>query len=109
MAWRDYWKAQDMLLHSWIKECLDIIGIAPNIKRLLFKCMEDWSSCTLDHTNGRSGYKQRHLSRRCAIIRVICDLSDPTDSCVKKSYGYKLNGVTINHLMYIDYLKLYAK
>ena len=40
MAWIDYRKAYDTLAHSWIKECLDLFGIAPNIKRLLSNSME---------------------------------------------------------------------
>ena len=35
MAWIDYQKAYDMVLHSWIKECLDLFGVAENIKTLL--------------------------------------------------------------------------
>ena len=32
MAWIDYKKAYDMVPHSWIKECLDLFGVAENIK-----------------------------------------------------------------------------
>ena len=35
MAWIDYKKAYDMVPHSWIIECLDLFGIAENIKSLL--------------------------------------------------------------------------
>ena len=34
MAWTDYKKAYDMVPHSWIKECLDLFGVAENIKTL---------------------------------------------------------------------------
>ena len=34
MAWIDY----DMVPHSWIKECLDLFGVAENIKILLMLC-----------------------------------------------------------------------
>ena len=44
MAWIDYRKAYYMLPHSWIKECLDLFGIAPNIKRLLSNSMEAWKT-----------------------------------------------------------------
>ena len=44
MAWIDYRKAKNMLPHSWIKECLDLFGIASNIKRLLSNCMEAWKT-----------------------------------------------------------------
>ena len=41
MAWIDYKKAYDMVPHSWIIECLDLFGLAENIKSLLvdIKCL----------------------------------------------------------------------
>ena len=40
MAWIDYKKACDMVPHSWIIECLDLFGVAENIKSLLVNSME---------------------------------------------------------------------
>ena len=31
-----------MVPHLWIKECLDLLGVAENIKILLVKSMEKW-------------------------------------------------------------------
>ena len=31
-----------MVPHPWIKECLDLLGVAENIKILLFNSMEKW-------------------------------------------------------------------
>ena len=42
MAWISYKKAYDMVLHSRIKECLDLFGVAENIKTLLVISMEKW-------------------------------------------------------------------
>ena len=42
MAWIDYKKAYDMVPHSWIIECLDLSGVAENIKSLLVNSMEKW-------------------------------------------------------------------
>ena len=42
MAWPDYKKASDMVPHSLIKECLDLFGVADNIKTLLVNSMEKW-------------------------------------------------------------------
>ena len=42
MAWIDYKKAYDMVPHSWIIECLDLFGIAENVKSLLVNSMEKW-------------------------------------------------------------------
>ena len=42
MAWIDYKNAYDMVPHSWIKECLDLFGVAENIKTLLVNSIEKW-------------------------------------------------------------------
>ena len=41
MVWIYYKKAY-MVPHSWIKECLDLFGAAPDIKTLLVDSMEKW-------------------------------------------------------------------
>ena len=41
MAWIDYKKAYDVVPHSWIKECLDLFGVAENIKTLLVSRIEN--------------------------------------------------------------------
>ena len=40
MAWIDYKKANDMVQHSRIIECLDLFGVAKNIKKLWVISME---------------------------------------------------------------------
>ena len=35
IAWIDYKKAYDMVPHSWIIECLDLFGVAEDIKSLV--------------------------------------------------------------------------
>ena len=40
MAWIDYKKAYDMVPRSCIIECLDLFGVAENIKTLLVNSME---------------------------------------------------------------------
>ena len=42
MAWIDYKKAYDMVPHVRIIECLDLFGVAENIKSLLVNSMEKW-------------------------------------------------------------------
>ena len=42
MAWIDYKKAYDTVPHLWIIECLDLFGVAENIKSLLVNSMEKW-------------------------------------------------------------------
>ena len=42
MTWIDYWKAYDMLPHSWILECLKDLGVNVEIRRLLEETMKSW-------------------------------------------------------------------
>ena len=42
MAWTDYKKAYCMVPRSWIIDCLDLFGVAENIKSLLVNSMEKW-------------------------------------------------------------------
>ena len=42
MAWIDYKKAYDMVLHSWIMDCLETVGINEKIRRLLAESMKSW-------------------------------------------------------------------
>ena len=42
MAWIDYKKAYVMVPHLWIIECLDLFGVAENIKSSLVNSMEKW-------------------------------------------------------------------
>ena len=41
-AWVDYKKDYDLVLHSWIIECLDLFGVTENIISLLVNGMEMW-------------------------------------------------------------------
>ena len=43
MAWTDYKKAYDMVQHSWIKKCLELFGLAENVKTLLVNSTEKWT------------------------------------------------------------------
>ena len=40
MTWIDYKKAYDLVPHSWIKECMELMGIAENVRELLEKSMK---------------------------------------------------------------------
>ena len=42
MAWIDYKKAYDFVPHSWINECVEMFGIAENVRNLLKMSMEQW-------------------------------------------------------------------
>ena len=42
MAWIDYKKACDFVPHSWISECIEMFGIAGNVREFLQRSMVQW-------------------------------------------------------------------
>ena len=42
MAWIDYRKAYDLVPHSWVIECMEMFGIAENLRTFLQKSMQQW-------------------------------------------------------------------
>ena len=101
MAWIDYKKAYDMVPHSRIKECLALFGVAENIKTLLVNSMEKWNVmlCT-----GNSELFSRRLFTSFAVFFSI----DPIKFDFKKAKEFSGSKEKINHLLFIDGLKLYS-
>lgn len=44
MAWIDYKKAYDMVPHSWILKCLEMVGAAKNIISIISNSMVNWKT-----------------------------------------------------------------
>ena len=42
VKWIDYKKAYDMVSHSWIVECLDMVGVSEQIKHFLSESLKAW-------------------------------------------------------------------
>ena len=113
LGWIDYKKAYDMIPHPWILECLGLVGIAQNIKNLLANSMNGWK--TELTSNGQSLgsvdikrgiFQGDSLSPLLFVITMI-----PLTLILRKceagySYG---NDIKINHLLFTDDLRLYAK
>ena len=112
MAWIDYKKAYDMVPHSWIIECLGLYGISNRIISFLKRAMTNWNvqltSCmeSLGTVNIRRGiFQGDSLS---PLLFIICMI--PVTKVLRKvQIGYALDGVKINHLFFMDDLKLFAK
>ena len=113
MAWIDYRKAYDMLPHSWILETLGLIKVAKNIEDLLTKSMVDWKTVLtsggerLGEVGIRRGIFQGDtLSPLLFVVAMI-----PLTLLLRKEVmGYRFGeaGKKINHLLFMDDLKLYG-
>ena len=44
MAWIDYKKAYDMVPHSWVLKCLEMVGAAKNIVSIISSNMLNWKT-----------------------------------------------------------------
>ena len=92
----------DMLPYSWIREYLDMFGIASNIKRLLYMIMEEWRtelhsmSTPIGEVKITRGIFQGDaLSPLIFVIALI-----PLSMLLRKARdGFDLSGEKINHLM----------
>ena len=114
MAWIDFTKAFDMVPHSWIIKCMTIFGVASNVTRLLENSMKGWRTelssggVRLGDVNIRRGiFQGDSLSPLLFVLSLI-----PLTLVLRKvKAGYDLgdgNGV-INHLLFMDDLKVYGK
>ena len=79
MAWIDYRKAYDFVPHSWIIECLDMLGIADNVRSFLEKSINKWK---LLLTSNGSDFCEADINRGIFVICMI-----PLTS-FKKSKGF---------------------
>ena len=113
MAWIDYQKAYDYVPHSRIQKTLQMLGIADNTKNLLTQTMKTWE--TVLESEGKQlarvpirrgifqGDSLSPLLFVMALVPMTLVLRDAAP-------GYVLKRKTkINHLLYMDDLKLYGK
>ena len=112
MAWVDYKKAYDFVPYSWIKECMKMFGVAENVRKFLEKSMTKWQiSFTLNgkdlgDVNVKRGiFQGDSLSPLLFVVSMI-----PMTIVLRKAkidWGKKQ--FSLNHLLFMDDLKLYAK
>ena len=87
MAWIDYKKAY-MVPHSWIIECLDLFGVAENIKSLLVNSTEKWKVmlCLENSELGEVEIKQG-IFQGDSLSPFVCFSIDSIKFDFKKSEG----------------------
>ena len=111
-AWIDYKKAYDMVLHCWIINSLKMYKISHEVINFIEKTMKTWK---VELTaGGRSLAKtkiQRGIFQGDALSPLLFIIVMMLLNHRKRTAGYKLgrSPEKINHLMYIDDIKLFAK
>ena len=114
MAWIDYKKTYDMVPHSWNLESVTLVGIANNIKRLLKNIVGNWKTelnaygTMVGEVNiWRGIFQGDSLSPLLFIIAIIplTHMLRQCDTCYHLGDGHS----KINHLLFMDDLKLYGR
>ena len=112
--WVDYKKAYDMVLHSWIIATMGMVGLADNmiglIKQSMNKCKTNLyaDGKLLGLVPIRRGIFQ---GDSFSPLLFVIALSPLTHILREAAMGYHLekNGAKVNHLFFMDDLKLYGK
>ena len=111
LAWIDCKKAYDMVPHSWIIQCLQMFKISKNMERLIANSM---NSLKVKLTAGTDGLGMVIIRRGIfqgdslsPILFFLCFLLS-FELLNGMGDGYKLEK-NLNHLLYMDDLKLYTK
>lgn len=118
LAWIDYKKAFDSVPHSWILKLLELIHVNPLLQKFICRCMKTWN--TVMTVNTEAGtintdtikinegiYQGDSLSPLLFCISLI-----PLSKELQRlNIGYQISEseTKIEHLLYMDDLKLFAK
>jgi hypothetical protein len=120
VAWIDYQKAFDSIPHSWILECLKLYRVSPRVVHFLTHIMPTWRT-TMTLQGARDKVVTREINIRCGIFQgdslsplLFCLAINPLSELLNSSgVGYhvgkgKTENHFVNHLLYMDDLKLFA-
>ena len=114
VAWIDYRKAYDMVPHNWMKKSMDMFGVAVNVRSFVNASMKQWnteltaSNQRLGNVKIRRGIFQGDSLSPLLLVLVMIPLILVLRQ-TKASHEIKKGGKKINHLLFMDDLKLFAK
>ena len=113
MAWIDYKTAYDFGPQSWIKECVELMGIVENVREFLVKCMKQWIlSLTSNGKELRDVKINRGIFQGDSLSQLLFVLCMIPMSLVlrkvKAGYEWGTREFSLNHLVFMDDLKLYG-
>ena len=114
MGWIDYKKAYDMVPHSWIRKCTEMFGVAGNMQRFLSKSMDSWQTdlrsggVKLGNVKIKRGIFQGDSLSPLLFVLILIPLTMLLRD-VKAGYDLGNQQGKINHLLFMDDLKLFGK
>ena len=113
MVWVDYKNVFDLVPHSWISECLEVIGIANNVWDFFKNSMKSWklwlnaSNKKLEEFDIRRGIFQGRSLSMLFVLHMVPLTLVSRRAKVGSERGNK--AFKLNHLLFMDDLKLFAK
>ena len=114
MTWIDYQKAYEMVPHSWVLQCARMVGVAQNIITLIENSMANWKTVltsnqkVLEIVEIKRGIFQGDSLSPLLFVSIMIPLSLIIRD-TRAGYQLKKEGCKINHLLFMDDLKLYGK
>ena len=114
MAWIDYKKAFHMIPHSWLIECLEIYGAEDNTIRFLKNTMPNWKTILTSsgtrsaEVNIRRGIFHGDSLSPLLLLVVMISMTRVLER-MEVPYQLKRGGSRINHLMFMDEIKLFGR
>ena len=114
MAWIDYKKAYDMVSQSWIINCFKMYKISNEVIKFIEKTMKTWR---WELTWGGRSFVEAKIQRgifqgdALSPLLFIIAMMPLNHKLRKCTAGYKLSRSQekINHLIYMDDVKLFVK
>ena len=114
MAWIDYKKAYDMVPQSWIINCLKMYKISDEVINFIKKTMKTWKveltagGRSLAEVKVQRGIFHGDALSPLLFIIAMMPLNHILRKCTAR-YKLSKSQEKINHLMYMDNIKLFAK
>ena len=103
-----------MVPHSWIQKCMEMFGVAVNLRSFVNTSIKQWntdltaSNQRLGNVKIKRGIFQGDSLSPLLFVLVMIPLTLVLRQ-TKASYELKKGGKKINHLLFMDDLKLFAK
>ena len=117
VAWLDYKKAYDSVPHNWIIQCLKMFHFHPTIVNCIEGLLPLWSSTMFLQLPSSAPMELMEVSIKCGIYQgdslsplLFCISLTPLSLLLDPLDGYQVTATEqLNHLVYMDDLKLFAK
>ena len=100
--------------HNWIIHCLKMFHFHPTIVECIEKLVALWKTTLYHQLSNKIATKLLSVSVNCGIFQgdtlsplLFCISLNPLSLLLDRISGYQAK--ILNHLLYMDYLKLFAK